>query len=42
MKYRLLHLIAAGARKPRTVVDYAPTVERYLKPYFAGKIVDEI
>lgn len=33
---------AAGARKPRTVIDYAPAVERYLKPYFAGKMVDDI
>ncbi|HUQ34887.1 MAG TPA: hypothetical protein VM144_00770 [Aestuariivirga sp.] len=34
--------VAGGARKPRTVIDYAPAVERYLKPYFAAKTVDEI
>jgi hypothetical protein len=34
--------VTAGARKKRTVIDYSPTIERYLKPYFAGKTVDSI
>jgi hypothetical protein len=34
--------VSAGARKKRTVIDYAPTIERYLKPYFSGKTVDSI
>ena len=34
--------VAAGARKQRTIIDYAPAVERYLKPYFAGKDIDKI
>ena len=41
----LLHLtkeVAGGARKPRTVIDYTPAVEHYLKPYFAGRDVDDI
>jgi hypothetical protein len=42
MKYRLSHLIAAGAREPRTVIDYAPTAELCLRPYFACKTVDDI
>jgi hypothetical protein len=34
--------VIAGARKKRTVIDYSPTIERYLKPFFAGKAVDDI
>ena len=34
--------VAAGVRKERNIVDYAPIVERYLKPYFAGRNVDRI
>jgi hypothetical protein len=34
--------VDGGARKPRTVIDYVPTVERYLKPYFAARTVDDI
>lgn len=34
--------VNAGARKKRTVIDYAPTIERYLKPYFAGRAIDGI
>lgn len=34
--------VAAGGRKNRNVVDYAPTIERYLKPYFTGRNVDNV
>jgi hypothetical protein len=34
--------VVAGGRKKRNVVDYAPTIERYLKPYFAGRNADNI
>lgn len=34
--------VAAGVRKLRTVIDYEPVVERYLKPYFGAKPVDSI
>lgn len=34
--------VAAGTRKVRTVIDYKPVVDRYLKPFFAGKAIDNI
>ena len=34
--------VAAGLRKKRNIVDYAPTIQRYLNPYFAGKTIDSI
>jgi hypothetical protein len=30
--------VRAGARNERTVIDYEPVVERYLKPYF-GRVI---
>jgi hypothetical protein len=32
--------VRAGTRKERTVIDYEPVVERYLKPYFGSKPID--
>jgi len=34
--------VVAKGRKQRNVDDYAPTIDRYLKPYFAGKNIDSI
>jgi hypothetical protein len=34
--------VAAGTRKIRTVLDYKPCAERYLKPFFADKAIDTI
>ena len=34
--------VRAGARNERTVIDYEPVVERYLKPYFGSKAMDTI
>jgi len=34
--------VAAGTRRLRTVLDYRPVVERYLKPYFGDKAVDSV
>ena len=34
--------VRAGARNERTVIDYEPVVERYLKPYFGNKPIDTI
>lgn len=34
--------VRAGTRKERTVIDYEPVVERYLKPYFGNKPIDTI
>jgi hypothetical protein len=34
--------VRAGTRKERTVIDYEPVVERYLKPYFGNKPIDAI
>lgn len=32
--------VQAGTRRLRTVLDYRPVVERYLKPFFGDKAVD--
>ncbi len=32
----------AGLRKQRNVIDYTPIVDRYLKPFFGEKSIDEI
>jgi hypothetical protein len=34
--------VRAGSRNERTVLDYEPVVERYLKPYFGDKPIDTI
>lgn len=34
--------VRAGSRNERTVIDYEPVVERYLKPYFGNKPIDTI
>lgn len=34
--------VLASVRKERNIVDYAPIVERYLKPFFEGKDIDRI
>ena len=34
--------VRAGLRKQRNVIDYSPIVERYLKPFFGEKTIDEI
>lgn len=34
--------VEAGQRKQRNLIDYAPIVERYLKPFFGEKLIDEI
>ena len=34
--------VRAGSRNERTVLDYEPVVERYLKPYFGDKPIDSI
>jgi integrase len=34
--------VAAGTRKIRTVLDYKPCADRYLKPFFADKAIDSI
>ena len=34
--------VAGGSRKPRSVIDYKPAIERYLKPYFIDRAVDGI
>ena len=34
--------VRAGSRNERTVMDYEPVVERYLKPYFGDKAIDAI
>jgi hypothetical protein len=34
--------VRAGSRNERTVIDYEPVVERYLKPYFGNKPMDTI
>ena len=34
--------VRAGLRKQRNVIDYTPIVERYLKPFFGEKSIDEI
>jgi hypothetical protein len=32
--------VRAGARKERTVIDYEPVAERYLKPFFGSRPID--
>ena len=34
--------VEAGTRRLRTVLDYRPVVERYLKPFFGDKAVDSV
>jgi len=34
--------VRAGARNERSVIDYEPVVERYLKPFFGNKPFDTI
>jgi integrase len=34
--------VAAGTRKIRTVLDYKPCADRYLKPFFGDKAIDSI
>ena len=34
--------VAAGVRKIRTVLDYRPVAERYLKPFFGDKAIDSV
>lgn len=34
--------VAAGTRKVRTVLDYKPVADRYLKPFFGDKAIDSI
>ena len=34
--------VAAGTRKVRTVLDYRPVADRYLKPFFGDKAIDSV
>jgi integrase len=34
--------VAAGTRKVRTVLDYRPVSDRYLKPFFGDKTIDSV
>jgi integrase len=34
--------VAAGTRKVRTVLDYRPVTDRYLKPFFCDKAIDSV
>ncbi len=34
--------VGAGTRKVRTVLDYKPVADRYLKPFFGDKAIDSI